>query len=445
MKLARWWLTGILFFLPLQYYLFRKINLWDNDVATFINIVDEITIVVFSLLALIEFYRNKKINYKLYLIVLIPIVVFAIYGFVSGMINGNPLLITILGIFDYIKFFFIIFIYAAFFREEDKLKNICKSLIVMGVIFGIVAVVQELWAVGSVYIGGKSIQDPSIYFLMPAVEIELTGNYWRLGIFRAPSLLGHPIYLGFYSLLILSVYSHMVKKTNLAAVILLIVGIVLSSSRTIYAGFLFMTGMRFKKGGKIFFIVLVPVVIIFFLMMFLSDFHVVKLLEIPLLQNMEIDNTFVPGGISFRSYTLTKALEVWKDHPVAGAGPGMFGSPISAKFNSPLYVEYNFEKNWMFNRTGGIDQFWPYLLAEMGIAGTLLYANVIISLFAFFIILRKQAISRELKELFKGLELFIVVIIIWMFGSGIYNSIIFIYCAIAGLALGCVDKEDYID
>ena len=78
-----------------------------------------------------------------------------------------------------------------------------------------------------------------------------------------------------------------------------------------------------------------------------------------MLKNIEVNDS---EGIPYRVYTMNKSLEVFKDHPILGVGPGMFGGVISVIFNSHVYDEYNFQKTWVFNRVRGSG---PFLAADI--------------------------------------------------------------------------------
>lgn len=440
-KLARLWLMSMLFFMPVQFYIVKKINLWNEHMATFINRLDEMTIVVFILLAIIEFFKNKT-KYRLYIMLLFPIFMFSISVFVSGIINDNSMFVTMIGIFDYMKPFLILFVYAAFFTEYDDIKNIWRLLLIMAVVFGIIAFIQEVWALGFRYIGGKSVTDSGLYILRPLVDTTMAEYFWRFGAYRAPSLIVQANYLGFHSLFILTIYFTTTRKINYFVMVPIFLGIVTSISRIIYMGLLFITGIRFFIFKKRSFLLFIPVVLIIVIMSVFSNFNV---LDKPIQLNMEIDNIGSVGEISYRGYTLSKCLEVWRDHPVMGVGPGMFGSPISSTFYSHLYDEYNFSNTWIFKSAKSIDLFIPYLLAESGIAGTIFYANIFITLFAVLAIFEKQATPDEAKIFFKGLKISLMLILIWICVNDIYTPTIFTYFALVGVGLGCVSREDNIN
>ena len=428
-NLIRWWLVGILLLLPFHHMIIKIIKLWSKELSTFINKLDEITIVIFLLFAIREFYKNREILNRLYLILLFPIIIFSIFGLLSGVVNGNSLLITIHGVFDYIKNFLVIFIYAAFLRKSGDFKKIFRLLLIVAVFLGVVALIQELWALSTRYILEKDIDDRGVYILryIP-LGSQTFKNYWRFGIYRAPSLMPHPNSLGIYSLLILTIYLSIVKKVNPLIFISLLTGIFVSISRQVYTGFMFVAGLQIFRGRRWFILLMIiPVVMLMFSMSSLSEFDMAK-------------GEKKRGFVTFSEYTRHKAIEIWKDNPFWGVGPGMFGGPISVKYQSPFYEEYNFSatKKNTLGRWHDIDQFWPQVLAETGTVGTVVFAGLLISLIILFLILRQRVNSDEMRGLFSGLATLPIIIIIYAFASSLNNpSFLFTYSALAGIGLGC--------
>lgn len=434
-SLVRWWLTGMLFFIPFQNMIVKGIELWSNGISVWVNRLDEITIIVFVLLAIREFYKNREIFGRLHLILLSPILVLGISGLISGIVNGNSLFVTIYGIFDYIKILLVIFIYAAFFRDFTEFKKIFRLLLIVAVFLGAVAFIQELWAMGSRYILEKDIQDRGIYILrnlLTEVGHGYFKGFWRLGIYRAPSLMAHPNSVGFYSLLILTIYFCIKKKVNFAVVAALLTGIFASVSRLVYAGFVFIAGVQIFKGRRwLIALIAIPMVILLFSKSPVSKFDMTE-------------GQKQRGFITYRVYARDKAIEIWKDHAFWGVGPGMFGGMVSVKYWSPVYDEYSFSRavKPILKQYKNLDQFWPQVLAEMGIIGTVAFAGFFITLFITFFMLRQRAVSDEMRGLFTGLAIYIIVIFIYTLGT-VLNVIpvLFTYCAFVGIGLGCSNKH----
>jgi hypothetical protein len=392
-------------------------------------------VVVFLPLAIIEFYRKRTIPNRALLILFFFIIALSMSGFISGMINGNSLLITSLGIFDYVKNLLVIFIYTAFFREVGDFKRIFRFLLAIGVSLGVVAFVQEVWALLSVYVFGHNIYQTNNYLLLDlGIKIN-TVDFWRLGIYRAPSLLNHPNSLGLYCLLILTIYLFIVKKVNLAVFTSLFMGVFVSVSRMIYTAFMVLAGSQIFKGRKWFIIPTLSIITLIFFMSFLPDFNVKELLKKEKVKREEVKKE----EWFFRAYAKNKAIQIWKDHKTLGVGPGMFGGVTSIVFNSPVYKEYNFSQKWYeFMRPfRSLDQFWPQIMAEMGIIGALFFAGLLISLLIIFYLRWQHASDDEKKGLFAGLMIATIYIFIYSLGSGLNMTLfLFTYSALAGMGLG---------
>ncbi|MFN3739292.1 MAG: O-antigen ligase family protein [Thermodesulfovibrionales bacterium] len=453
-KLTKGWFTGLLLFLPFQLRIADSVEPWSKPVSAFIQYLDEITIVVFLLLAIIEFYRRRMVFERLYLILSLPIIALSISGLISGMINGNPFLITSLGIFDYIKNFLVIFIFAIFFKEADSFKTIFHPLLVLAVFLGIVAFVQELWALLSVYAFGNDIHYAENYFLrnLPPEIIEANAkDFWRLGIYRAPSFFHHPNGLGLYNLLILTIYLFTVKKVNPFIFLSLFTGVFVSVSRMIYLSFIFLAGSQILKARRWLIIPTIPIMVLTFLMSFMPDFSITDWLKKEEVKKEEVKKEEVKKeevkkeDWVFRVYARGKAMEVWKDHPLLGAGPGMFGGVVSIVFHSPLYEKYNFSQKWFefMKPFRSLDQFWPQALAEIGVVGTLAFAGLILAVILILYNLAQKWKGGEIGDLSTGLAISTVFLFIYSLGSGLnQTAFLFTYSAIVGMVLG---YENYSD
>jgi len=436
-SICRWWLSAILLFLPFQHKIIKLIGPLSKEFSSFIAYIDEITIVIFLLFTVREYYKRKEIPDKLYLILLSPIVILSIFGLISGIVNRNSLLITSLGIFDYIKNFLVIFIFAVFFKNSESFKKTFRLVLVVAIFLGVVAFIQEFWAVYSRYILKENINEISYLFTQNLIP-ELS---WRVGIYRAPSLTHNSNIFGLYMLLILTVYLSLRKKINFVVFIPLFSGIFSSVSRMVYAGFIFIGGLHLIKYKRwIVAPLFIFIVAVFLYMAFLSDFNIWEWDLIEAKEGIPIEETGIKY-VSYREYAKIKAVEIWKDHSLLGVGPGMYGGIISIKYHSPIYEKYNFQgiamhylKNW-----SGIDQHWHQILAEVGIIGVICFAWLFVSLAIMLFILKKKATTPETKGLYEGLLTYIVVILIYTFGSGLnITSVIFTYTALVGMGLGCV-------
>jgi O-antigen ligase len=74
------------------------------------------------------------------------------------------------------------------------------------------------------------------------------------------------------------------------------------------------------------------------------------------------------GEGDLRVQFVDNAIPIIRDHPVLGAGPGRYGGAVARNEGSPLYDEYT---AGTVPREQTVDNFWLHLLAEFGIAGSL--------------------------------------------------------------------------
>lgn len=91
---------------------------------------------------------------------------------------------------------------------------------------------------------------------------------------------------------------------------------------------------------------------------------------------------YVVEGDSARAESYRVMFAEMLDFNLFGRGVGSFGGPSSVTYNSPIYIEHNF--NWYktpnLNTT---DTFFPHLFVEVGLLGGLAYLLLILTPFLF--------------------------------------------------------------
>jgi O-antigen ligase len=186
------------------------------------------------------------------------------------------------------------------------------------------------------------------------------------------------------------------------------------------------------KGKKVYTAVLIPLIIILAFMINDGD------IKMSQLEKTTIE-TVSHEKITYREYARHKALEVWKDHPVWGVGPGMFGGAVATKYISPMYEEYNFTV--ILRKIKSLDQLWPQILAETGVIGAALVTGLFSMLFVLFETMRRQTAANDVRGLMSGLSVFTIILIIYTLSGNLNNaSLFFPYFAFAGIAFGCYRK-----
>lgn len=84
------------------------------------------------------------------------------------------------------------------------------------------------------------------------------------------------------------------------------------------------------------------------------------------------------------------SIRIAHDYIPFGVGFGQFGSPTSRDLDSPIYYEYGINKVYGLNydSDGGkymVDTFWPMILGETGIAGTIMFIILLYIVFRPFV------------------------------------------------------------
>ena len=93
--------------------------------------------------------------------------------------------------------------------------------------------------------------------------------------------------------------------------------------------------------------------------------------------------------------------------------------------------------------TGNVDQFWFQLLAELGFFGVIAFCFLFVDLIVVLLILRIWASSYNIGNLFVGLLIITMTLIMFTTYTGLKNtSLMFTYGAIIGMAIGS-EKEKY--
>jgi len=400
-------ITFLLVFLPFQTPLGSLIKspqllLW----------VDEMFVAFVFILFLATFFFEGKIR-KGPLQILICLILLGVIGMASGLMNGNSFIVTANGIFDYIKNFLVIPALFAFSISEKRVGKIFIVLHRMAIALCLIAILQE------------------IAFFLGAPVKKLGVSYYevRFGLMRASSLMGHPNIFGLYALLFFTLDLSLTRRMRWQN-LLFASGIFLSISRMVWIGFFISFFFLFiqAKGRKFKILFLLATILIAF--------------SIPTFYSItarEIDKS-----VYFRGYALSKSLEIFKDHPVWGVGPGMYGGVVSFTFDSPVYQKYSFDKDWLDFIKGfrSLDQFWPQIFAEMGGVGTLFFGFLLFYLWKVPKKISEISGNEFRKKMLSGISVIPIVLVIYLFGSGLnLTPFLLTYSTLLGLMLGMEDEN----
>jgi O-antigen ligase len=256
---------------------------------------------------------------------------------------------------------------------------------------------------------------------------------WRMGLFRAPSLLGHPNGIAMFVLFFWTIEVARAKEFGLRnswiKLAFLGAAIIFSVSRTaIITAFMtpLFLSLRFRK---LFFVAL-PI-----LLLGIISFMYIQTID----AETHAEEMLTHG--EYRKFALGKSFEIFSDNPVAGVGPGMYGGHISIKYNSPIYAQYNFTGRfyeYLFERVGSIEQQWSQILAELGLAGAVLF---VILMVAPYVILRRL-MRKETDGFFLAFEAGLMVMPLQMFCYMLTFTVtqqqewLFPYFAFVGMLVG---------
>ncbi|HHD83002.1 MAG TPA: O-antigen ligase domain-containing protein [Bacteroidetes bacterium] len=404
-KLAWWSIVFLLGFLPFQLVIQKAFDLprhflWIDELLILFSFI----IIFFGLFC----YKIKMKKRAALLFVLLIFIVFV--GVISALYNESPFVISCGAIFNYIKYFLVIPIFWSFLIPKNGVKGLYDILNKLALILCIIALFQELF-----------------YFLQLPVEkvgASTEYQYLRFGFMRTPSLMGHPNVFGLYSLLFFVLDFSLYRRLRWQNVLLLS-GIFLSGSR-IACGALFLIFFYFlyRKTSKMIRPALVLIIISLattFLFLYLTK-----------------TKEFTSERY-FRRDIIIKSIEIWKNHPLMGVGPGMYGGWITEGYNSPVFEKYNFEPRWIknINRHRTLDNFWFQNLAETGLLGTACFIAILLSLWKFS--LREMLLEHDpfRKAMLSGLNAMLIAMVVHLFTTSLNATAFLItYFMLFGMVLG---------
>lgn len=140
--------------------------------------------------------------------------------------------------------------------------------------------------------------------------------------------------------------------------------------------------------------------------------------------------TYILNPTAARSIMLSNSIKTAMKYFPLGSGFSTYGGSIAANHYSRLYQYYGYRNIWGLNGAVGKedflnDSFYPWVIAEFGLLGSLVYLALIMYLFYMF-----NKVQKNRMPLMYGL----LVILIANFGQGgitsIMGMLIFIYMAI---------------
>lgn len=357
----------------------------------------------------------------------------SVYWWLAGFVSVSVVSIAannlsigqgVLGIYDLLKVFVIFFLFSNMKYESRDFKWLIRGLVTVSVIFALVGVAGEIVAV----------------FFEKGINIFVVDNQ-RFGLYRVISLAGHGSwnYLGIFSVLVFFLVSvNREINVQLKILILLVVGslIILTLSRQAWLAFFVVLLCLYWRNRIILSLILsvMSVLTVVFIIGAGGEFSGQFLKDISLNE-----------AKYYRLFAFYQSIDTFLISPLIGVGPGSFGGVVSVIFESRYYDAWPESFQKYIYELRSIDQFWPQLLAEVGVLGMFFF------LMSFTALMRgvkkteiyfKSLGEYQLSNYGRVLRYYMLAIIIMGALSGInsplvtvpYFSLVGIYIGLAGSA-----------
>ena len=334
------------------FMLFTYIFLFQNFIQNYIPIfqyLDEL-IAIFGLIVIIikKVSKNKlKNNDK----ILLNLVLLLVLGFTPNFIfKYQPLNIALIDALIIAKFFLVYLLSGELFDYKFIQDN--KKII------------------------RKNISTISIFFLVLSI-FNFVFGIWnsdvRFGITSNRLFYSHPSFLASVSIFLLSL-NNLLKENDEKR--LKIIEIILY--------LLILSTLRYKAIAATFIVYIMSLIIIkskktikFKKLLILGVFGLI-------IGWSQINYYYFELDQSARSQLTVKSIEIVKDHFPLGTGFGTYASYASGVNYSPIYIKYN-----LYNIQGLTkidhsfvsDTFWPMILGQFGIFGTIIYIYMLLLIY----------------------------------------------------------------
>ena len=332
------------------------------------------------------------------------LLLFVLWSLVSAAVNRNFIKPTVFGIFAYVVYFLVFFVFSSIPYERSLIKSNYKILLNFVLILCGISIFQEILAL----------------FYPASADWWLTFQsgdaLWRMGIFRASSLLHHANTMGIIALFFwtieLSQSRPSESKSRDVKLFLLMAAIIFSISKAAIASALIAVIILVPNKRKKCILAL-PYLLILGIIFYQAIIGGTEKAS-PRREKVE-DNIYIIGHD--RLYALKKSFEIAKQNPIFGVGPGMYGGHISLKYKSPVYKKYGFSPYYLnyLKKIGTIEQFYGHALAELGIPG-LLFILILIS---WPIMIMRNILSFENDIFIKRLLIGMIIVSIQTFILGL--------------------------
>lgn len=143
---------------------------------------------------------------------------------------------------------------------------------------------------------------------------------------------------------------------------------------------------------------------------------------------------------SARSYLLYGGIQAFREFFPFGGGFATYGTEAARAYYSPLYSRYGINSHWALGADGTelTDTFWPAIMAQFGLIGTILYVPMI------FIMLRrivKTCVAQ--RFLLASAVSFVAYVLFASTATGVFFSYTIACCTVfIGLIMGCAVDDN---
>ncbi len=405
-----------LLFLPFQQ--FPNVFFGETEDIVFLKMLsytdEAATIFLFIILISFIFVKPEIYKFRIREIpITVPLLLLILVAGVSIFWNGVTAFQGAFGVYDILKNIIVVYFFAALRWREEDLLFLISGIKVIVMILAVAGIAGELLAL----IG----REPG-YLTMMKEEGK------RFGLYRVISLTGKGStnYLGMYALLGTSLIYLTTEKgvKKISGVFLGVCLLFLTFSRQAWMGMFIMAALTNRR-------LILP-----------GLFILMGVASMSIFTTMSYDPVYY-----YRSFTYKEAFHVFLDHPIIGAGPGMFGGVASVIFKSPYYDNWPAFYRGMIYKMGSLDAFWPSILAELGILGFLAYLFVWKLLYKrIFTISEWYKMNGDLSLHNVGtvLKNYIIALVIMCFFTGLNKPfVIYTFMALTGIYASLfLDKED---
>lgn len=328
-----------------------------------------------------KFITLRPLDFLLIMLIIVSIL--------SSLINHfAPLMESFIDLVLLLKGFLVLYIFLNIEFSVEQLNNVIKVIFSIGLL--------------NLIVGIFNVISPSFFVALIHSQVPIQ---YRFGLPSAQAFFIHPgrfgWFMGFLFCFCVSFYFVQKNKKGLLLGLLFFFGLIISFRfKPIMGAFLALCITVFLLPSKIRLKYFISLIIFLFIIGVLFGPFIYKLAQNKIyyyLNNSQINNVA-------RTMLYKTSLLISRDFFPLGAGLGTFGGWVSVLRYSPLYSRYNLTSVFGLDEGGKfiMDTFWPYLIAETGYFGFLIYCIILCYLFIRLVHIFKKSNNLLLRTLTLG-------------------------------------------